>query len=361
MRRKAGYAAPLKQIAPAAHGWSRCVVVLSLLGIFGSTAWSTLARHSPLPSRPDGEGQPTLVHLGAYVVDLTAINEQEQTFCADIVLSWRWHDPRLRDPSAKGIRIAAMNDVWNPRLTIINRRSAEFLYPNMVEIDRDGYVKALQRLSGSAAVPLDLHAFPFDRQDLFLEVVSRGYGPDEVRFVPATERTGRESQLSLAGWSAGKLTMRPFTKTLSTNGAGRPIVLSGFRIAVDAARRPNYYVIREILPLLFIVLMASALFWIPPTEHGLKIGISTAAIFSLMAYYVQLGRSLPRIDYLTRMDCFIVGSTILVFISFSQVIAGMYLVRKKREAAVERMEVWSRAAYPAILFVVSWGSFAGWF
>jgi len=111
--------------------------------------------------------------------------------------------------------------------------------------------------------------------------------------------------------------------------------------------------------LVFIVLMASALFWIPPKEHGLKIGISTAAIFSLMAYYVQLGRSMPRLDYLTRMDWFIVGATLLVFVSFAQVIAGMYLVQHEREPQVARMEAWARAIYPALLVFIVWGAFTG--
>lgn len=108
----------------------------------------------------------------------------------------------------------------------------------------------------------------------------------------------------------------------------------------------------------FIVLMASSLFWIPPTEHGVKVAISTAAIFSLMAYYVQLGRSMPRVDYLTKMDWFIVGATFLVFLSFSYVVFEMSLVKRDLLPKAARLRIWAKALYPAVLILILFLAFS---
>lgn len=336
------------------------VVVVLLQAVLGLLTWPHRAAAATQPEappsmkalaeRPEAGGGPTLVHVGAYIINVTTIDEQAQTFIGDFYVWFSWLDRRLADPAQRRVRVAPLDQVWHPRLLPVNRRSADMVYPQVVEIDPGGEVRYTQRLLGTFTVPLELRAFPFDRQDLYLQIVAPGYSPDEIAFVVDQDGVGREAHLTLPGWRVSRPTVRSFTKEIANAAPGRSAVqLSGVRVELQVARNWHYYVLREVLPLLFIVLMSFSLFWIPPAQHSMKVGISTAAIFSLMAYYVQLGRALPKVDYLTRMDWFLVGATVLVFASFAQEILGMYLIEKDKMVMVRRMELWSRAVYPVVL------------
>jgi hypothetical protein len=46
------------------------------------------------PSLPPGE-RPVPVHAGFFLVNLSAVSERNETFEADLYLTFRWHDPRL--------------------------------------------------------------------------------------------------------------------------------------------------------------------------------------------------------------------------------------------------------------------------
>jgi hypothetical protein len=311
-----------------------------------------------MPGRPDPGAGPTVVRVGTYVIAVTALDEQSQTFTGDFYVWFTWVDPRLADPRATGLRTASLDAIWHPHALVVNRRQTTLANPRVVQVDPAGTVVHAQRLTGTFAVPLALRGYPRDRQQLEMEIVAPGFTPDEVRFEVDEDRVGREADLGLSGWRVGDPELRPFVKELVTLKGKTVVRLPGMRMGLEAARNWHYYALREVLPLVFIVLMASALFWIPPMEHGLKVGISTAAIFSLMAFYGQLGRALPKIDYLTRMDWFIVGATILVFASFAQVIAGMYLVKRDALDTVRRMERWSRSIYPVTLAVITSLAFA---
>jgi hypothetical protein len=339
------------------------MVVVVLQAILGLMAWSPrpAAALSPpeAPSmrtataRPDDGAGPTPIHVSLYVINVTKLDEQAQSFTGDFYISFSWLDRRLADPSLKHVRVAPLDQIWHPRLLTVNRRTAESAYPEAVEVDPAGGVRYTQRLVGSFIVPLEFRDFPFDSQDLFLEIVAPGYSSGDIAFVVDKDRVGREPDWTLPGWHLSPMMVRPFTREIGFAASGQDLVqLSGVRVEFMATRNWHYYLLREVLPLLFIAFMSSSLFWIPPTEHSMKVGISTAAIFSLMAYYVQLGRALPKIDYLTRMDWLVVGSTIIVFSSFSEVIVGMYLVKRDRMVTVRRMERWSRLLYPSAILIV---------
>src|SRR5262245_65451333 len=50
-------------------------------------------------ARPDPPGEPTVVGLGAFFQDLTALSDADQTLDIDVYMIARWRDRRLADPS----------------------------------------------------------------------------------------------------------------------------------------------------------------------------------------------------------------------------------------------------------------------
>ena len=56
-------------------------------------------------------------------------------------------------------------------------------------------------------------------------------------------------------------------------------------------------------------------------QIGAQIGISTATIFTLVAFRFSLGHLTPQVSYFTRLDKFVLLSTILVFIALAGAVA----------------------------------------
>ncbi|MDC0935145.1 DUF1254 domain-containing protein [Pirellulales bacterium] len=120
-----------------------------------------------------------------------------------------------------------------------------------------------------------------------------------------------------------------------------------------AAKIGRYSNSREvIIPLSLIVIMS----WLPrgidPEQSGANIGISTSAFLTLVAYLFAITVLLPRVSYITRMDRFILLSTLTVFAGLIQTVANTVLLKKQRKQWVEQIDRWSRVVYPIILLSV---------
>jgi hypothetical protein len=97
--------------------------------------------------------------------------------------------------------------------------------------------------------------------------------------------------------------------------------------------------------------MAWCVFWIDPQFLPSQIGLSTATVFSLIAFRFSLRAFLPKVDYMTYLDEFVLASTVLVFSALGQAILTGRLAKTGHEALAHRVDVWSRAVY-LVIFVV---------
>jgi hypothetical protein len=105
--------------------------------------------------------------------------------------------------------------------------------------------------------------------------------------------------------------------TIPSHGIVRPRLT----YVIEAERDPKYYMLTMVLPMALIVFMAWSAYWLEPNVVNPRLGISTAAIFSLIALGVSIRLGLPPISYLTRADLFVIGCTVLVFLSLGVSVA----------------------------------------
>lgn len=295
--------------------------------------------------RPDPEGTPTPVKVGVFMLDVTEINDIEQSFTAGLYFDVSYHDPRLADPSASGIRTFGLNEIWWPDLGLVNRRDIELIFPHVLKVDRDGNVRYNQRVFGDFSARLDLRKFPFDDQRLPVEVVSFTFGSDALDLVLDREHSGRLESLSLSGWTV----MTGGVDTLPKRADALKHEQLVFHI--DVVRKVPFYRWSILVPLCLIVLMAWCVFWIDPQYLPSQVGLSTASVFSLIAFRFSLRALLPKLDYLTYLDEFVFASTVLVFLALGQAIATGRLAKMGHESLAHRIDVWTRSIY-LVVFVV---------
>ena len=161
-----------------------------------------------MPIGPTLTECPPEITVGVYLIDLRQLNDTEQSFEADFVLILMWKDPRLAgldsEPSLVGCSVALGRDLGSARGDPQRPESRRASSQSPVRIEEGGVVRYAQRYQGELTAPLDLRDFPFDSQNLRLELVAAGYSPEEVEFVADLELGGRSENLTIADWSVMK-------------------------------------------------------------------------------------------------------------------------------------------------------------
>jgi hypothetical protein len=284
-----------------------------------------------IAERPNANGASTAVTVRVFLIDIDEIDDVRQRFNVDMFVNIAWQDPRLALPGDERtgqIRTLPMTDIWTPRGLIVNDRGLSPQLPMVADVDGLGNVVYRQRLAGELAVDLDLKEFPFDTQQLLIKVISYHYSPDEVQFSSNTKIASDTEAFSVAGWSFKLLETDIGEFSIPAIGVVRPQVV----FAVEAQRKSMYYLLTMFLPMSLIVFMSWTAFWIQPNIVPPRIAISTASIFSLIAFGFSIRVSLPRVSYLTRADVFVIGCTLLVFLALGAAVIG------SRWASADKME-----------------------
>ena len=130
---------------------------------------------------------------------------------------------------------------------------------------------------------------------------------------------------------------------------------AGFGLRFEAERHVEYYLWQMLLPLSVVVIMSWSGFWVQRSQVGVRIGIATSSILTLIAQRFILASLLPRLPYMTRLDYFTFGSTLLVFLALLGVVATSYLSATDRERIARRFDLWARGLFPAsFVFLLGW-------
>lgn len=311
----------------------------------------------PELSRPTVWGEPTEVQVGIFVIDVDEVNSADQNFSASVYYIAQWQNPLLEHPGP-GPKIASLTEVWNPRLTIVGQQMAWKSYPDAVEIKPDGTVTLRQKLWGRFSQPLKLQDFPFDRQVLSLHLAAAGMSEDDVKMTPYQFKSGGTStiahEFSLPDFQVASFEATP-TPYLPVSGEDG---VAGYELKIEVIRLTMYYFLKVIVPLCLIVIMSWLPRWISLDQAGTNIGISTSAFLTLVAYMFAITMLLPKVSYVTRMDRFILLSTLMVFLGLLHTVADNFLLNRGYRQTAERLQFWSRIAYPAFLVGVLLLSFS---
>ncbi len=326
----------------------RGVVVAFLVALVATTA----ARANDV-SRPGNPGKPTQVSITMSILDVDEIDGAAQSFDASVYAEARWHDPRLAHGGPEE-RSYSLNEVWHPRLFIVNAQRTWSAFPTTVEVSGDGTVTQRQRVWGSFSQPLVLRDFPFDSQNFSITLTAADYGVDEVALIADPDRPSAiASTLSLPDWDVSAIETAATVYRINEKLEGVP----SFSLSFAAKRRSAYFVYKVIIPLILIVCMSGIVFWLDPTQAGTQIGVSTTAMLTLIAYRFTIDGLVPKVSYMTRMDNFIFGATFIVFVTLLQAVTTSLLAQADRVALARRIDRWCRSLFLLAFLAMSYLAF----
>lgn len=304
--------------------------------------------------RPEEFKGPTTVHFMVFVVDIDEIDDAAQNFTANVYLRLRWKDARLANPEG-AIRQIPLSEVWNPRLLLANQQGViPHSLPEIVQVHPDGTVMYHQRYTGKLSQRLMLADFPRDSHTFTIQFVAAGYHADELTFEPESIRSIRggsmANTLSLADWK-----ILSFEAVVAPYSPIEEIRTAGFAFQFQAKRYVGYYLWQVVLPLAVVVIMSWAAFWIGREHIGVRIAVATSSILTLIAHRFVLASLLPRLPYMTHLDYFTVGSTLLVLLALIAVIATGFLAAHGHDHQARRIDLLARGTFPsAFLLLLLW-------
>jgi len=299
-------------------------------------------------ARPGASAGPTEVKVSVSVLDLTAVNDTAQTIAANVFVRVRWTDMRLVH-GGDGPVTRGLGEVWHPRIQIFNDAGTRSTLTNDVEIAPDGTVTQRLRLVGAFSQVLGLEDFPFDAQTFSVHLVATGFGRGEVVLVPdpAALPTVAE-RWSISNWTLQDSTYRE-GEVFAPAGAAEP---AGLTLDFRMKRNTGYFIFKVILPLILISAMSWVVFWVAPEQAATKISVSITSMLTLIANRFMVDALVPRVSYLTRLDLFILGATILVFANLILAVAASVLAARKEPERARAIDLRCRVALPVI--------FTGW-
>jgi hypothetical protein len=162
-------------------------LVLSFVFAFTGGARSEEASSEPAPSAltslPTGKGLPVVVWMGLRYVEVASIDETDAAYTATVDLRLRWQDLRLQYPAESAPQgflefrdqaaATKMGEIWTPTIALWNLAGEPSQQMHALRIFPDGRIEMMLRTTATFKTPFDVERFPFDRQRLEVQVVSR--------------------------------------------------------------------------------------------------------------------------------------------------------------------------------------------
>lgn len=336
--------------------WLGWLILLVPLSVEASAVVEDYSESVMLGERPSRNGEPTIIELGVFIIDIDEIDDVNQRFSVDMFIVARWEDPRLALPEAERmgkVRFMMIDDVWTPKVLLLNDRGLTPQLREGVEVDDLGNMKYQNRLAGELKVDLEFQQFPFDMQRLPIDIVSYEYSSDEMQFSPASAMASQADKFSIEGWQLKQL--EPIVDVFVTPvGGTRFPRLTYF---IEAKRDSDYYVLTMLVPMSLIIFMAWTVFWLQPNIVPSRIAIATASIFSLIALGVSIRLGLPKVSYLTKADYFVLGCTLMVFVALGVAVIGSRWANSDRMEQALKINAIARWVYMFLFAVVAFVAF----
>ena len=272
-----------------------------------------------------------------YMIDIDEVNSVAQSFKATVYAEFRWSDPDLVHPGPDSFS-KNLDDIWYPRTQILNQQRLVDTFPRTAEVQPNGEVIYRQRVWGDFSESLELREFPFDSQTLHVPLVNVKFGSRQVRY-HVNPQSGVAATLRIPDWQVRSWDVTSTELPIGHDHTERPAVV----FTLEVERYASFFILKVILPLILIVAMSWMVFWIDPSLAAPQISVAVTAMLTLIAYRFAIGGMVPRLGFLTSLDYFVMGSTVLVFAGLLEVVYTAHLFQsgqQERARAVDKKARW---------------------
>ena len=247
----------------------------------------------------------------------------------------------------------------------------------------DGVLRAFKEESGIAQFrqKFNFKKFPFDSQKLKIKILSGALstsdpsinwpkGTASVTFVTPD----KGAFLGLQNYQKKNILKEMGWTILSTDILSNEIVEEDYydpyldrvytssensiSLIIEIKRNSAHYLFKIIIPVFLILCVAWSVLWIPTPKLDARLTTSIVALLSLIAYNFVFEGDIPKLDYLTDLDKFILLSYIFcciptfISIGFSRFILKTEKLQKRVTKINSHIRKWGGLIYVIITFQI---------
>jgi hypothetical protein len=204
------------------------------------------------------------------------------------------------------------------------------------------------RYSVSLVSPVDLRAYPFDTQELSIQVEDQRVGVDQVIFEADQSRTALDEDFTVAGWGVAYLGARAYRHLYPARFDRDDLYVSRYRFSVGLDRFNTSAAFNVFVPAIVIILISLTGLWMPFSHVDVRSNAGAPMLAAAVLFHFSLKQSLPATGYLTRADKLMLGVYIALLLNMFSTWA-FFIVPAERHETVFR---WGRFWIPPITLVV---------
>jgi hypothetical protein len=316
---------------------------------------------------PPNTAGPTEVFVDVGVSEIFGIDEREEIYKVDAYLNLDWVDERLAfDPDAFGYDRKVYQDetalemlkseIWWPSIEIVDARGSRDRMHTSLTVYYDGEVYYRERFTVLIEQGFDLDQFPFDAHNISFRIEPFEYTTDEVIFLPAEDPI--DEQWDTEEWD---ITYNPLHIESDLPESDDEVGFAAATADITIERIPNFYMSSFVLPLLLIVAISWAVFWMDYKTMHLadRMSVSFTSVLTVVAFDFLSSDNLPKLSYSTLLDKILTVSYIFLVLIIFENVVGYSLAKKNNHAAAQKVDNLSRWLFPLGYYLVLAITFLG--
>ena len=316
-----------------------------------TTRHDTEGANFVMSPNPDG---PTMVHVGLYVDQITEVDESSNSFKMQGFLDLIWCDPRLAfNSSETGTKVEIfleddaheeLNNIWWPNLEFVNEDDPIETENLTLLVHPDGTVEYRSKFGGHLASNFDLHAFPFDEQDLLVEIESFEWASDTMQFLAQDGLVGFSDEFHIPEWYVTGITEKIESKKEPRDHNE----FSEFVATIHVERDPGVYTTKVMIPLGAIILISMIIFWMDSDAFEDRLNASMTGLLTAVAYQFISSQNLPKHVYNTYLDSFVFLSFLVILFGIGESAMARYFVKNGKEEQAQQVDRIARWFMPLL-------------
>jgi hypothetical protein len=322
---------------------------------------------SNISGPPSGDG-PLVVNIGFLLSNINAIEEEDETFDFEGVLSMHWKDSRLAfDPSETGYdqlfyqgnyQFSEVFNGWWPQIFLANEAGRYESEGVMLRVTPDGDVYYTEEIDGIAKSSLQLARYPFDKQELQLIFEVLGFSKNQVIMSADPGASGiwddDHHQVIVPQWRKPHFSSE-IVEYSPTYLNGRDTHVTAYKVQINIDR-DYWYTLRLVaLPVMVFVMLSWSVFWMERSSLGDRMDISFIGILTVVAYQIMSSESLPKISYITVLMSFMIISFLMMCASVTVNLRVAALDNSGRSLEGDRMDRICRIVFPIAYILITSG------
>lgn len=204
------------------------------------------------------------------------------------------------------------------------------------------------KMAGTFFIKPDLHSYPFDTQELTIELEDDSNGQDILRLRTDVDHTFLDAGFDVPGWETAFVRGRILTHYYPDRFENDDLYYSRYKFTLGVRRFATSAMFTVFMPALVIVLISLSGLWFPRDELEVRSNATTPMLAAAVLFHFALMQELPATAYLSRADKLMMGVYACLFLHM----LSSWIWFTVDEKHIETLFKWAKYVCAPLTFII---------